>query len=211
MIRQRSIIDRFRSLTIGAESVDLAPLRVLPQGVGRESGQIALFEEQSNLKPDTETPAQPPTQTNLFDIQGREPVGLRQMNNDTFAPKVPPRHPALLPRLAYRFSSSEFELPLTASRRRPAAVVTSEHGLRVELRTIHLASRFRIDLKELPRDRIAFTLPEEYRTVEVTTGQLSDWHISPGAAGSILTIEFEQPAPRTGRADSRWQDRPQTA
>ncbi|MEZ6058236.1 MAG: hypothetical protein R3C01_16175 [Planctomycetaceae bacterium] len=198
--RTSLVIDRIRPLTIGNEAISVTPLRVVPQGVTRETGQLALFETAVNLNETTDVNSLPPRGgVSRFDIIPVDPFGLRQMNVGTFSPTHAPHRPVDLPRLTYRYSTGDFTLPLSVQRRQPDAIVNAMHGVRVELRTLHVASRFRFDLRESPRGRVSFAVPTGYQPVDVLAGQLSDWHLTQQADGATLTLEFDQP--RTGTVD----------
>ena len=125
-----------------------------------------------------------------------EAAGASQVNAGTFAAPLLGGLPAAPARLAFRYSSRPVGLQLTVSRRQPETRAVAEHGVRVELRKLHIASRIRYELTGAPRLALSFDLPAGYLPLGVQAHFLADWYLSGEADSRRLTIELDQP--RTG-------------
>ncbi|MCA9053383.1 MAG: hypothetical protein KDA75_06075, partial [Planctomycetaceae bacterium] len=172
-------LDLFRQASLGDAATTLNVPTLEPTGVTREQGDLALFAEPQ------------------LGVQAGAPQGLRQVNVANFTMDAALTQPGATARFAYRFSGRPFDLPVTLTRRQPETRVTSEHGVQVLLRKLHLASRFQFDLREAPRANLSFQLPADYLALDVQGDYLVDWSVLDVAGGRVLTVELDQP--RTGR------------
>jgi len=126
-------------------------------------------------------------------------AGASQINAGTFSAPLLAGLPAEAPRLAFRYASRPLGLELNVSRRLPETRATAEHGVQVELRKAHIASRIRFELTGAPRLALSFQLPAGYLPLDVQARFLADWYISGPDDARVLTIELDQP--RTGAVE----------
>ena len=107
-------------------------------------------------------------------VRSRKGQGVQQINREQFQPF---RKRATDPiQIAYRLSEKSFSLPLLISRREAETSVVSESRLSVESLKTRLASYYRVTLKGTPRSRLTFRLPYQFRTLEVKSTSMMDWH-----------------------------------
>jgi hypothetical protein len=171
-------IDLFSPLEIGDAPTTATIPQLVPQGVSRETGDVAIFAA-PHLSVDVGTAD-----------------GLRQVNLATVTMDATLAQPGATARFGYRLVGGAFTLTANVSRRQPETRVSSQHGAQVELRKTRFASRFEFDLRESPRANLAFALPAGYLPIDVQGDYLADWTLTGDAMNQVLTIELDQP--RTG-------------
>ncbi|MBL8849601.1 MAG: hypothetical protein JNG89_07950, partial [Planctomycetaceae bacterium] len=123
-------------------------------------------------------------------------AGGTQINASTFSAPLIGGLPSEAARLAFRFSARPVGVELSVSRRQPETRAVVQHGVRVELRKLHIASRMAIELAGAPRLALSFDLPAGYLPLNVQAQYLADWYVSGADDARVLTIELDQP--RTG-------------
>lgn len=159
-------------LTEAMTSVDVPTLA--PEGVTRESGEIALFAVPQLL------------------VQAGGVEGLRQVNLAGFTMDAALSQPDATARFAYRFNARPFRLTANVSRRQPETRVVSQHGAQVQVRKTRLASRFEFDLREAPRGQLEFRLPADYLLLDVQGDYLIDWSVRNREGEKVLTVDLDR-------------------
>ena len=159
--------------------------QIVPQNVTREIGVLAL------------------SAAGHFTLRVDQANGLSQINFDRFTAPVMPGAPAHDPaniRAAYRYTARPIEVSATVGRRETETRSVAEHAANVGLRKLIIASRIQFQLTGAPRPSVSIALPDGYLPVDVTATFLSDWYVTEGDAGRVLTIELDQP--RTGSIEA---------
>lgn len=174
------ILEFHEPVSVTDQPQSLAVPEIALDDVARETGLVGLYAPQH------------------FVVRA-EAAGASQINAGTFAAPLLGGLPAEAPRLAFRYASRPLGLLLTVSRRQPETRVAAEHGVRVELRKLHIASRIRYELTGAPRLALSFDLPAGYLPLSVQAQFLADWYVSGEPDARVLTIELDQP--RTGAVE----------
>jgi len=175
----RLTLELYQALSIGDDPATLNHAAVVPLGVTRETGSVAVF-------------AGPQLR-----VQGAAATGVSRINAKDFAPPAELAKPAHAPELAYQYAAQPIELQWTVSREKAEATAVAEHGVIVERRRVRYASRIAVTMTGAPRARISVALPAGYLPFEVNADGLSDWFVGP-VEGSTKTLVLEFAAPRLG-------------
>lgn len=177
-------INLFQPLVVEDAGVSFDVPQVVPQNITREIGVLAMY-------------AAP-----QFTLRVDQASGLSQINFDRFTAPVMPSPPVYDPpnaRAAYRYTSRPIQISATVARRETETRAVAEHAANVGLRKLIVASRIQYELTGAPRPSVSVALPDGYLPVDVTATYLTDWYVTDGAAGRVLTVELDQP--RLGRID----------
>jgi type II secretory pathway pseudopilin PulG len=171
------ILEFHQPLAVTDQPQSLAVPELTLENVTRETGMVGLYAPEH------------------FVLRATA-AGASQINAGTFSAPLLGGLPAEAPRIAFRYASRPLGLELTVSRRQPETRAVAEHGVQVELRKAHIASRIRFELTGAPRLALSFQLPAGYLPLDVQAQFLADWYISGPDDARVLTIELDQP--RTG-------------
>lgn len=165
--------DLFQRHTISEESKPFELLSLVPSGIERETGVIAIS-----------APGQ-------FRLRASNTTGLQQIDakqiekTDRIANRSEPQ-------LGFRYISRPYQLQLDVSRRNAEATAAVDHGVQILRRKIRIASRISLMLTEVPRRVLEIQIPAGYVPLNVVCDQDCDWYVVEGES-SRLVIEFSAP------------------
>ena len=163
----------FQRQIISDDSKPFELLSLVPQGVERETGVIAIS-----------TPEQ-------FRLRASNTSGLQQIDVEQI--ELPQTtNTSVEPQLGFRFISRPYQLQLDVSRRSAEAIATVDHGVQILRRKIRMATRISLSLTEVPRRVLEIQLPADYVPLDVDCDQDCDWYVAQGEP-SRLIIEFPTP------------------
>jgi hypothetical protein len=168
----------YQSASFDESGSALTLAQLVPQGVARETGQVAVYADET------------------FSLRGTAGAGGRQLNPDQFRAPKSLQAGKQAPRLAYRFSARPFDLALRVARRVPETRAEAEYAAAIGRRKLKLSARFRLQLTGAPRSRISVYLPEGFLPLSLDATSMTDWYLHDDEGQQLAIIELA--APRTG-------------
>lgn len=175
-------VNLHQTLNVGNDGSSLEIPTIAPQGVSRETVQLALYAA-SHLR-----------------MRVVSSSGLSQIDVGRYQPVVTPQQPPGQPLYAYRSASRPLELNVGIERRIAEAKTEVEHGVHIARRKLLIATRIQWQLTGSPRRRVDVAIPDGYLPIGVVCADASDWYVHPGEQGNVLTIEFS--TPKLGRIEA---------
>ena len=175
-------VNLFQKLQISDQPSTVKIPTLAPQGITRETVQLAVYSPQH------------------LSIRVESTSGLNQIDVSRYAPVVTPPIAGSTPQVAYRSSSRPMEANIRIQRQESESRTIVEHGVHIARRKQLIATRIVWTLTGAPRRRVDIAIPEGYLPISVLCADASDWYVHQSADGQILSIEF--PQPKLGRIEA---------